>query len=143
MYGSLDIAVSGMVAQRMRMDVISANLANRDTILDAQGNPNPFRRKIGVLMQGDPNGRDGASRAMGVHMGELRDDQSEFKKVYDPNSPYARPEGDPDAGYVYYPNVDPITEQINAVEAVRAYEANATAAEVTKTMMVQALRLIG
>lgn len=143
MYGSLDIAVSGMVAQRMRMDVISANLANRDTILDAQGNPNPFRRKIGVLMQGDPNGRAGASRSMGVHMGELRDDQSEFKKVYDPNSPYARPEGDPDAGYVYYPNVDPITEQINAVEAVRAYEANATAAEVTKTMMAQALRLIG
>lgn len=142
MYGSLDIAVSGMVAQRMRMDVISANLANRDTILDAQGNPNPFRRKIGVLMQGDPSGRTGASRSMGVHMGELRDDQGEFRKVYDPKSPYARPEGDPDEGYVYYPNVDPITEQINAVEAVRAYEANATAAEVTKTMMAQALRLI-
>lgn len=143
MYGSLDIAVGGMVAQRMRMDVISSNLANRDAILDSSGQPNPFRRKIGVLMQGDPAGRTAAARELGVHMGELRDDPGEFRKVYDPDSPYARPKGEQDEGYVYYPNVDPVIEQINAVDAVRAYEANAMAAEVTKTMMAQALRLIG
>jgi flagellar basal-body rod protein FlgC len=142
MYGSLDIAVSGMVAQRMRMDVISSNLAGRDAILDANGQPNPFRRKIAVMMQGDPSGRTSSSRDLGVHMGEIRDDPGEFRRVWDPNSPYARPKGEKDEGYVYYPNVDPVTEQINAVDAVRAYEANATAAEVTKTMMAQALRLI-
>lgn len=143
MYGSLDIAVSGMVAQRMRLDVISANLANRDTILDAQGNPNPFRRKIALFVPGDPASKNPAAREMGVHMAGLGEDSAEFRKVWDPTSPYARPEGDADAGYVYYPNVDPIIEQISAVEAVRAYEANATAAEVTKTMMSQALRLLG
>jgi len=142
MYGSLDISVGGMVAQRMRMDVISANLANRDTVLDANGEPNPFRRKLAVLRQGDPMGSTPAARELGVHMGDLQEDPAPFRKVYDPTSPFARPEGDPDRGYVYYPNIDPVMEQINAVEAVRAYEANATAAEVTKTMMAQALRLL-
>lgn len=142
MYGSLDIAVGGMVAQRMRMDTISANLANRNTVADADGNANPFRRKIAVFMQGDPSGRSAEARELGVRIGRIDDDPSPFRKVYDPSSPFARPAGDPDEGYVYEPNVDPVTEQINAVDAVRAYEANATAAEATKSMMAQALRLI-
>lgn len=143
MYGSLDIAVSGMVAQRMRMDVIASNLANRDTVADANGQPNPFRRKIAIMAQGDPAGRSNDSRTLGASMKQIVDDPAPFRKVWDPSSPFARPKGDPDEGYVYHPNVDPVTEQINAVDAVRAYEANATAAEVTKTMLAQALRLIG
>ncbi len=143
MYGSLDIAVSGMVAQRMRLDVISANLANRDTILDADGNPNPFRRRIAMFLPGDPSAKSAAGRELGVHLAAIGEDSAPFRKVWDPSSPYARPQGDPDAGYVYHPNVDPVIEQIHAVEAVRAYEASATAAEVTKTMMAQALRLLG
>lgn len=142
MYGSLDISVSGLVAQRVRMDTIAANLANRDSILDANGEPNPFQRRITVFMPGDPTARSAGGRHLGVHVGRIDLDQGEFRKVFDPGNPYARPEGDPDAGYVYYPNVDPVTENVNAVDAARAYEANIAAAEASKSMMAQALRLL-
>ncbi len=142
MYGGLDISVSGMVAQKTRLDVIASNLANVATILDAEGNPNPFRRKITVFQTGDPNARDPRSQGMGVHVSEILDDSAPFRKKWDPDSPHAKPDGHEDAGYVYYPNVNSVVENINAVDAVRAYEANVMAAEATKTMIAQALRLI-
>lgn len=142
MYGALDISVSGMVAQRTRLDTIAANLANSDAILDAEGNPNPFRRKIAVFSAGDPTARTDQGRSLGVHVSEIAEDQSEFRKKYDPDSPFARPAGDPDAGYVLYPNVHSAMENVNAIDAMRAYEANVMAAEASKAMMAQALRLI-
>lgn len=142
MYGSLDISVSGLVAQRTRMDVIAANLANRESIVDASGNPNPYRRRIAVFQPGDPTASTPSGQAMGVHVGKVELDQSDFRKVFDPDSPYAQPDDSPDAGYVYYPNIDQVTENVNAVDAVRAYEANVAAAEATKSMIAQALRLI-
>lgn len=141
MYGTLDISVSGMVAQRVRMDTIASNLANRDTILDAEGNPNPFRRRIAVFEAGNPAAMEERGRSLGVHVAEIALDPGDFRKEYDPESPYAQKDG-PDAGYVYYPNIDPVTENVNAIETVRAYEANVAAAEATKTMLAQALRLL-
>ncbi|MBL8746771.1 MAG: flagellar basal body rod protein FlgC [Phycisphaerae bacterium] len=135
MYGTLDISVSGMVAQRIRMDTIATNLANRDTILDAAGNTNPFQRRIAVFQPGQPDG------SPGVHVSDITIENSEPRKVYEPDNPYAQTEG-PDAGYVYYPNIDPVTENVSAIEAVRSYEANVAAAEATKTMIAQALRLL-
>lgn len=135
MYGTLDISVSGMVAQRVRMDTIATNLANVDTILDAAGRPSPFQRRAAVFQ---PNQEDGS---LGVHVSEITRDQSPPRKVYDPGNPYAQQEG-ADSGYVYYPNIDQVTEKISAIEAVRAYEANVAAAEATKTMIAQALRLL-
>lgn len=143
MYGALDISVSGMVAQRVRMDTIAANLTNRDTILDADGNPNPYRRRIAIFSPGDPQAKDPAGRGAGVHVSKIEFDPGDFRKVFDPGHPFAKPEGHPDAGYVYFPNIDPVTEQVNAVDAVRAYEANVAAAEASKTMVSQALRLLG
>jgi flagellar basal-body rod protein FlgC len=142
MYGALDISVSGLVAQRTRMDVIAANLANRESIVDAQGNPNPYRRRMAIFQPGDPTARTERGQSLGVHVGKIELDQSDFRKVLDPDSPYAQPEGSPDAGYVYYPNIDSVSENVNAVDAVRAYEANVAAAEATKSMIAQALRLI-
>jgi flagellar basal-body rod protein FlgC len=142
MYGTLDISVSGMVAQRQRMDTIAANLANRHTILDEHGQPNPYRRRIAIFEPGNPSASSAESRELGVHLAEITLDEGEFRKVYEPTSPYAQPPGEEDAGYVYYPNVDPVTEQISAIEAVRAYEANVAAAEATKTMLAQSLRLL-
>jgi flagellar basal-body rod protein FlgC len=139
MYGTLDISVSGMVAQRIRIDTIAANLANREAILDAEGNLNPFRRRIAVFEAGGP---ETSSNPLGVHVSKIELEQSEFRKVYEPDNPYAQPAGHPDAGYVYYPNIDPVTETVNAIETVRAYEANVAAAEATKTMIAQALRLL-
>ncbi|MGP1346390.1 MAG: flagellar basal body rod protein FlgC [Phycisphaerales bacterium] len=142
MYGLLDISVSGMVAQRVRLNTIAANLANRDAALDANGDPNPFRRKIALLAPGNPGAGTASGRELGAQVLEIVDDMSEFRKVFDPGNPAARPEGDPDEGYVYLPNVDPVTEQVNSLEAQRAYEANVAAAEASKALVAQALRML-
>ncbi|MBL0927998.1 MAG: flagellar basal body rod protein FlgC [Phycisphaerales bacterium] len=142
MYGSLDISVSGMVAQRQRLEVAAANIANSSTILDAQGNPEAFGRRFAVLRPGDPSAA-GKGRQWGVHVGQVAvDTESEPRKVLDPGSPWAKPAGHPDEGYVYFPNIDTVVEQVNALEAQRAYEANAAVAETTRQMAQQALRLI-
>lgn len=143
MYGSLDISVSGMTAQRTRLEVISANIANADAVADADGNPNPYRRRITMMAPGDPTSNTRAGRLGGVHVAEIAEDSAPFEPRYDPTNPFAFPEGHEMAGYVMYPNVDPMIEQVNALEAARAYEANIAAAEATKTMLGQALRILG
>jgi flagellar basal-body rod protein FlgC len=141
MYGALDISTSGLIAQRARIDAISANIANQGTILDAQGNVNPYRSRIVHFAPGDPTAKTAAGRKMGVHVSQIELDRSPFNMRWEPDSPYAYKSG-PNAGYVPSPNVNPVIEQINAMEAARAYEANIVAAEATKTMTAQALRLI-
>lgn len=133
MFGSLSISASGLAAQRTRLEVASANLANKDAVYDAQGRYNPFRRRIAILSAGDPASGNG----MGVHVQQIQQDRSPLRKVHDPNHPLA------DAnGYVNYPNVDPAFEMIDALEASRAYEANIAAAEATKSMLQSSLRLL-
>ena len=140
MFGALDIAASGLMAQRIRLDVISANMANQYTTVDARGNYAPFRRRIAVFAAGgaEGSGLGGVgSNPLGVHVKEIELDSAPFRKVYEPGNPFADK-----AGYVGYPNVDPTMETINSVEALRAYDANITAAEATKSMMNAALRLL-
>jgi flagellar basal-body rod protein FlgC len=133
MYGSLDISTSGLVAQRMRLTVISNNILHRNTILNADGEYEPYRRQDVVFAAGDPD-RGGAE---GVHVAQIIEDEAPLRAKYEPFSPFANADG-----YVYYPNVDPVIEQVNAMEALRAYEANIAAAEATKSMMSVALRLL-
>ena len=137
MYGALDISTSGMVAQRTRMAVISANIANADTILDSQGTLSPYKPRIVHFAPGDPSAADRTGRSMGVHVSEIGRDENAVRLRYEPGSPYADKDG-----YVPYPDISPQMEQINAMTAARAYEANVVAAETTKTMMAQALRLL-
>jgi flagellar basal-body rod protein FlgC len=141
MYGSLDISTGGMIAQRTRMAVIAANIANRHTILDENGEVNPWRRQIVHFAPGDPSSGSSEARELGVHVAEIELDQAPFNLRYDPDSPNAYKDG-PNRGYVPEPNVNPIIEQINALDASRAYEANVAAAESTKSMMASALRLL-
>ena len=131
MYGSLDVSTSGLIAQRTRLDVISANLANRQSILNANGEYEPYRRRFAVLAHGGPDG------GPGVRVDEIQVDEGPLEQRYEPWSPYADAEG-----YVGYPNVNPIIEQIDAMQVQRAYEANITAAEATKQMMQSALSLL-
>lgn len=147
MYGALDISTSGMIAQRQRMEVIAANVANENATLDSHGNVSPYRRRVALLAPvGNPAGPGGENGPLGVRVAEIALDQSPFRKVYDPTNPIAAKKTDPAKdevkGYVNYPNVDTTIEMINAVEASRAYEANVMAAEASKTMMAQAMRLI-
>ena len=133
MYGALDTSTSGLVAQRTRLAVISANIANSKTIENAQGQYDPYRRRIAFLSAGDP----ASGKEMGVHVREVGLDDAPFRKQLEPGNPYADADG-----YVEYPNIDSTTEQIDAMEAVRAYEANIVAAEATRSMLQQGLRLI-
>jgi flagellar basal-body rod protein FlgC len=142
MYGNLDISVSGMVAQRQRLETIASNLANRSATRDANGDPNPYRRKFVVFQEGDPSARNTLGRTKGVHVKSIEEDMSDFQKRYDPSHPDAKPNGHPDAGYVYLPNVDPVMEQVDALDAQRAYEANVAAADASKALVASALRLL-
>jgi flagellar basal-body rod protein FlgC len=141
MYGTLDISTSGMVAQRTRLNAIAANLANRNTVLDANGNVNPYRARTVHFAPGDPNAATAQGQQLGVHVARIEQDPREFNLRWDPGNPMAYREG-PKQGYVPEPNVNPVVEQVNALDASRAYEANVMAAEATKTMMNQALRLL-
>ena len=147
MYGALDISVSGMVAQRTRLLTVASNLANQHAVLDSEGNVDPYRRKMAMFAPDQAvGGRASRTGAVGVKVAEIAEDPSDFRAVWDPTHPYAIKESDPErgleAGYVYYPNVNPVIEQINMIEAGRAYEANVAAAEASKAMLAEALRLL-
>jgi len=133
MFGSLDVSTSALIAQRTRMNIIASNIAKADAIEDEAGNYAPYRRRAPIFAVGDPamGNRDG------VHVSEIEIDQSELRKKWEPTHKFAD-----EQGYVYYPNVDSTTEMINALEASRAYEANITAAEMTKSMLQSSLRLL-
>jgi flagellar basal-body rod protein FlgC len=133
MFGSLDISTSGLIANRVRLDTISANIAGKDVILNEKGEYEPFRRRIVTLAAGDPS----SESPLGVHVGSIELDQGKPLLKYEPESPYADP-----SGYVGYPNINPVVEQMNAMEAARSYEANIMAAEATKSMMSVALQLL-
>jgi flagellar basal-body rod protein FlgC len=137
MFGALDVSTSGLVAQRVRMDTIAANIAAADVTrarTDSAGHAVPYRRQYAVF----ESALDQAGRARGVRVAAVAEDGSPFRKgEYNPASPDAAADG-----HVYYPNVDLATEYVNAMEATRAYDANITAMEATKSMLSATLRLI-
>jgi flagellar basal-body rod protein FlgC len=132
MFDVLDMGASGLTAQRTRMDVIAQNILNADTTHDAAGRPNPYRRKFATLMAA----RD-SEGTPGVRVHEVRSDPSPFIRKLEPG----HPDADKD-GYVFYPNVDMAVEMVNSIEASRAYEANVSMMDVTKSMMNATLRLL-
>jgi flagellar basal-body rod protein FlgC len=134
MFDALDISSSALQAQRTRLDTIAANMANINTTHNAAGQKIPYRRKFAVFAAGAP-GKPGMP---GVHVSEIHADEGEFRKEYDPHNPDA----DPATGVVLKPNIDLAVEYVNALEASRAYEANVTMMEVTKSMINASLRLL-
>ena len=133
MYGVLDISTSALVAQRTQLNVIAANIANQRTVLNDNDEYDPYRRRYVVLGEGDP----AHGQAEGVHVTSIEIDQSPLNRRYEPGSPFAD-----EGGYVSYPNVNPVIETMDAMLAIRAYEANITAIEATKSMISAALKVI-
>ncbi|MDE3075836.1 MAG: flagellar basal body rod protein FlgC [Chloroflexota bacterium] len=140
---SMQISASGLTAQRLRLDIISSNLANINTTRTAEGGP--YRREQAVFA---PIGNSlsfhdlvtglvaSASPTLGVRVAEIQQDNSEGRLVYDPQHP------DADAnGYVHYPNVNPVTEMTDMISATRGYEADITALNATKSMALKAIDL--
>lgn len=143
--GALSISASGLAAERLRMDVISNNIANANTTRTAAGGP--YRREEVVLQQAGSgsfgealntaitgNVGSGGSRG-GVQVAGVVTDSSPFKLQYDPTNP------DAVNGYVEMPNVDMTTELTDMMSASRSYEANVTAFDAGKQMIGDALNI--
>ena len=132
MFGAFDISTSALSAQRTRLNTIASNIANINTNVGVDGKT-PYRRLFTVF---EPERT--ADGGMGVRVSRIGEDYTApFPEKYEPGSPLA------DArGYVKYPNGDLSTEMVDALETTRAYEANITAIETTKSMMNSTLRLL-
>ncbi len=135
---SLDISASALTAQRVRMNVISENIANADSTRTENGAP--YRRRV-VAMGEKPAAFSDALKSAtggGVMVTRIVEDASDFEYDYDPTHPDAN-----EQGYVAYPNVDETEEIIDLMAATRSYEANVTALNATKSMAAKALEISG
>lgn len=150
---SLDITGSALTAERFRTDIILQNLANQNTTRTEEGGP--YRRKQ-VVFREQPlsfqeqlgnamktggasvgrNHRTGSRTEGGVIVEEVVESQEAFVPVYDPTNPDAD-----ENGYVQMPNVNNAEEMVDLMAATRAYEANITALNITKSMAMKALEI--
>lgn len=157
---SLDIGGSALSAQRLRMDIISQNIANQGTYNTAVGE-DPYCRQLVVFSEKktfseelDKFNNDDDSpkyshgtyylshknkyRYSGVTVTQIIDDDAPFEPVYDPDNPLADEDG-----YIYQSNVDNSKEQMDLLAAQRCYEANASAISAVKAMLTKAMSLNG
>ncbi|MGC9108816.1 MAG: flagellar basal body rod protein FlgC [Caldimicrobium sp.] len=130
---AVKIAQSGLLAQRVRLNVTATNLANAQVTRTLEGGP--YRAK-NVVLKAVP--LDPATPFLQkVEVVAIKDDPSPFKEVYDPGHPDAD-----ERGIVKYPNVDVITEMVELLSASRAYEANLAVLSTTKSMYLRTLDLL-
>ncbi len=162
LFTAFDITATGLTAERYRMDTIAENIANANTTRTADGTP--YRRKV-VVFETQDTQQDrrsfghvlsevvGTGRAQlnhdrnivsddligyGVKIPKIsEDEETPMNMVYDPSHPDAD-----ENGYVTYPNVNTITEMTNLIDANRAYEANATAFQASKSMATTGLSIM-
>lgn len=145
-FHGINISASALTAGRLRMDIASSNLANTDTTRAKQvdGKWQPYRRKMVVMepnkgsfntyLRSAENRRDDPGD--GVKATEITEDPSPFKMIYEPDHPDAD-----EYGYVQMPNVNPLKEMADLMGATRSYEANVTAMNATKGMLMKALEI--
>lgn len=145
MFGGIDASASGLTAERLRMDVISNNIANANTTRTAEGGP--YRRRYVVfeprednatsfagLLAATANSKKKKKAGEGVRAVRIEDDDKPGPLVYDPGHPDANAQG-----YVARPNVNIVNEMVDMITASRAYEANTTAISSSKSMVLKAL----
>jgi len=122
--GAMRASSTGMHAERLRMDLISSNIANANSVRTP--NQDAYRRQMMILSGGDD----------GVKVQRIIQDEAPLRAVTEPEHPFAD-----DQGLVYYSNVDPIMEMVNMVSATRSYEANIAAFNSAKGMIRAALTI--
>ncbi len=138
---AFSVSASALDAQRSRLNLISSNIANAESTRTLEGGP--YRRRD-VVFTTTPfkSTLEGLSESkasevfQGVQVTDVVLDPRPLRKAYEPQHPDADPEG-----YVLYPNVNPLEETANMMSALRAYEANVTAFNATKSMMLKALEI--
>jgi flagellar basal-body rod protein FlgC len=137
---SLDISSTGLSAQRLRMNLISSNLANVNTTRTENGEP--YKKKDAVFeavkdVDFEDVLNDQLDTAVnGVKVASIVEDEKPFVEKYDPGHPDAD-----ENGYIRLPNVNVVEEMVNMISASRSFEANATAVGATKDMAAAALKI--
>lgn len=146
LFTSINIASTGMAAERLRSDVISDNIANASTTRTQEGGAYKRSRVVfEPVAASNPQWRTPFTPAdldngpgKGVKVLEIVKDTSQGRLVYDPEHPDSIKSG-PNKGYVEYPNVNIVNEMVDLISASRAYEANATVIDGAKDMFTAAL----
>lgn len=136
-FTAMDVAASGLTAERSRMNIIASNLANARTTKTEEGTP--YKRQDPVFAAqplAGPTGDPVLAAVRKVELSSVRQDDAPGQMVYDPGHPDANTDG-----YVEYPNVNTVTEMVNMMSASRAYEAGVTSIESLKAMARAALKI--
>lgn len=158
LFGLMDASGDAMQAERMRAEVVAANMANAETTHTENGGPYHRQMVVFAAGRGDPNFLDSMNAAAGpvllpasslpplpplpgsnevapsVEVAQVVKDPSPPLKRYDPGHPDAAPDG-----YVAYPDINPLTEMVDLMGATRAYGLNGSAVQAEKAMITSAL----
>lgn len=145
LFGVMDVSGSALEAERLRAEVVAANMANAETTRTAEGGP--YRRQNVVFSSAAPQASfagqlmtgSGASDQQigGVRVSAVVADQGEPLRRYDPG----HPDADKD-GYVSYPDINPLTEMVDLMGATRAYGLNSSAVQAEKGMVSASLDIL-
>ena len=159
LFGAINISASGLTAQRLRMDLVANNIANINTTrtgeLTPAGNQIPYSRQVATFVPRPPEtsfasvlgealgGQNVGNGVQVAIINHITDEQDPFHLEYNPDSPDAAKVAEPGlpVGYVRQPNVSIVTEMVDMISASRAYEANVTALNVSKSMASKALEI--
>ncbi|HZP05942.1 MAG TPA: flagellar basal body rod protein FlgC [Terracidiphilus sp.] len=160
LFGMMDASGEAMEAERMRAEVVAANMANAETTRTTAGGPYHRQHVVFAADRGDPAFLDSLTAASantsfntlaqaalptlphpgndavapGVHIAQVIEDPGPPLKRYDPGHPDAGPDG-----YVAYPDINPLTEMVDLMGATRAYGLNGSAVQAEKSMIGSAL----
>jgi flagellar basal-body rod protein FlgC len=148
LFGLMETSGSAMQAERIRAEVVAANMANAETTRTESGSPYRRQHVVFAANQPDPeflrsfpNATDASPASFktaepsgGVHIAQVFEDTAPPLKRYDPGHPDAGPDG-----YVAYPDINPLTEMVDLMGATRAYGLNSSAVQAEKAMITSAL----
>ncbi len=137
LFNTISISSSGLSAERLRLDVVANNIANANTTRTANGGP--YRKKVAVFQEvvdRELKKKFSAFSGKGVKVSAIVEDQSPPRLAYNPNHPDAD-----NNGFVSMPNIDLAVEMADMITATRAYEANITVLNATKSMALKALEI--
>jgi flagellar basal-body rod protein FlgC len=137
LFGVMQISSSGLTAERIRAEIVAANMANAETTRTPEGGP--YRRKQVVFETSGIRGSGsiGPSVERGVRVAAVLEDDSEPMERFEPGHPDAGPQG-----FVSYPAINPIQEMVDLMGAVRAYQLNAAAVTASKQMIQQSIDIL-
>lgn len=142
-FTAFEISKSGLAVEKLRMDVVALNIANSNSVVS---NSNNVYKPMKVFAGSKVDNAGFSSfesfmsnyKSMGVDVLSVEEMSGKFKKVFEPKNPYSDKNG-----YVYRPDINPASEMIEMINALRAYQANIKAISATKAMAAEALRIGG